>query len=61
MSNGCDSCEVLYINGVKCHETGCPEAWKDEVRECGWCGGDFQPEDRHQKYCSESCAEADNN
>ena len=21
----CDSCEVLNINGVNCHEFGCPE------------------------------------
>jgi len=21
----CPSCEILYINGVRCHETGCPE------------------------------------
>lgn len=27
----CDSCEVLTINGVYCHELGCPEAWKDEI------------------------------
>ena len=28
----CDSCEVLVINNVICHETGCPDAWKDETR-----------------------------
>jgi len=22
----CNSCQVLYINGIECHETGCPEA-----------------------------------
>ena len=60
MSNGCNSCEVLYINGVKCHETGCPEAWRDEVRECAWCPQTFTPEHKDQKYCSEDCAEADN-
>jgi len=51
----CSSCEVLRINGVVCHESGCPEAWKDEVRECGWCGQNFKPEDRHQECCSHSC------
>ena len=22
--NGCDGCELLFINGIMCHETGCP-------------------------------------
>jgi hypothetical protein len=26
--NRCDSCEALMINGVYCHETGCPKAGK---------------------------------
>ncbi len=54
----CHSCDVLYINGVKCHEQGCPEAWKDKVRECKWCGGEFHPEERDQFFCDESCNEA---
>ena len=53
----CNSCEVLVINGIKCHEHGCPEAWRDEIRECKWCGTEFHPEDREQVFCSESCAE----
>jgi len=20
----CDQCDIMYINGVRCHETGCP-------------------------------------
>lgn len=51
----CNSCEVLYINGVKCHETGCPEAWKDQIFDCIWCGTEFTPEYKGQDYCSESC------
>lgn len=41
----CDQCEMLSINGVACHETGCPNARKRFVdgewvkvyrcRECG--------------------------
>lgn len=41
----CDQCEMLSINGVPCHETGCPNArkqWDGEqwravfnCRECG--------------------------
>lgn len=28
MAKRCDSCNVVYINGVRCHETGCPRAPK---------------------------------
>ena len=41
----CDQCQMLSINGVACHETGCPnmgarwdgEGWvkQCECRECG--------------------------
>jgi hypothetical protein len=54
----CQSCEVVNINGCNCHETGCPDAWQDETRECAWCGAAFKPEERHQTCCEESCAEA---
>ena len=54
----CPSCELLTINGVVCHETGCPEAWKDYSRECKWCGGDFIPEERLQDCCCDECSEA---
>lgn len=52
----CDACEALVINGVLCHETGCPDSWKDTERECKECGCDFVPEDRDQWFCSEECA-----
>ncbi len=29
----CSQCEVLVINGVACHETGCPNA-RHECKEC---------------------------
>ena len=51
----CQSCEALTINGVLCHEQGCPDSWRDEVRECAWCGCDFQPEEKYQECCSDSC------
>ena len=57
----CKSCEVLYINGIKCHETGCPDAWMDYTKKCKWCGSEFKPEDRYQSFCSEDCAECYNN
>jgi hypothetical protein len=47
----CQSCEVLRINGVLCHEQGCPDAWMDEIRQCYECGCDFTPESRNQILC----------
>ena len=55
----CDSCEALMINGVYCHETGCPDAWKDYDVECSWCGTNFEPEYKNQQHCSEQCYECD--
>ena len=52
----CTACQELRINGIRCHETGCPEAWKDYKVKCKWCGTLFQPEERHQKFCCECCA-----
>lgn len=51
-------CEKLRINGVVTHEIGCPEAWRDEIRECKECGTEFKPEQRHQECCSHSCTVA---
>ena len=50
----CDGCEALVIQGVACHETGCPEAWR-EPRECKECGSWFVPEERGQTCCDHSC------
>lgn len=52
----CNSCEMLAINNVPCHEQGCPEAWKTSTVECKWCGFEFTPEERGQVYCEDSCA-----
>lgn len=54
----CDSCDALFINGVKCHELGCPEAWKDYGRDCRSCGSEFRPESRDQTFCDDDCARA---
>ena len=56
----CNSCNVLYINRVKCHESGCPDAWLDEIRECLWCGNEFTPEYKRQEHCEQSCYSAYN-
>jgi hypothetical protein len=53
----CDSCQMLRINGHPSHEHGCPDAWRDDSRECKWCGQEFTPESRRQDCCSEDCAE----
>lgn len=37
---GCDGCSPARINGVLCHETGCPQAWRDQPKECYECGCD---------------------
>lgn len=57
----CNSCGVMHINGVLCHETGCPDAWKEGTRECKWCGGEFKPEEKHQDCCGHSCSVAYHN
>jgi hypothetical protein len=51
----CDSCSVLVINNVICHERGCINAFKDELRECKECGCEFIPDNDHQQFCSDSC------
>lgn len=51
----CNSCEELMINNVRCHETGCPDAWQDERRDCKWCGSSFKPKWLSQYFCSHSC------
>ena len=47
---GCDQCEMLSINGIPCHELGCPNGKKTWVPEKGWvrynecpiCGSDVE-------------------
>ena len=56
IEHSCSSCQLLRINGVVCHEIGCPEAWRDDTRTCPECGGVFAPEYRDDKFCSECCA-----
>ena len=33
MPKQCEQCEIMYINGVRCHEHGCPNAAADAKRE----------------------------
>lgn len=55
MTQKCDSCQLMMIQGVVCHETGCRNAWKTETRKCDWCGSYFTPTDRLDFFCSKSC------
>lgn len=56
----CTQCEALMINGIYCHEHGCPIAWQDYSVECKWCGSKFKPEEKGQRFCEDSCAESYN-
>lgn len=53
----CDGCDALVINGIACHETGCPDEWRDP-KECKECGLTFTPEDRYQQCCDHTCSVA---
>lgn len=44
----CSKCEALVINGVPCHETGCP----NQMHECAECNT-LIPK---RQYLCESCA-----
>lgn len=52
----CKSCEALTINGLLCHEIGCPDAWRDYTVSCKNCGSEFAPEEKGQAFCSTCCA-----
>jgi len=54
----CKSCNLLRINGIVTHEIGCPDAWKDVVCECNWCGKKFIPETKYQDCCCDDCSES---
>jgi len=54
----CDTCQPVTVNGVVCHEAGCPNAWRDYQRVCKWCGCEFWPENPGQDCCCEDCAAA---
>jgi len=51
----CNSCNIVSINGMACHEIGCPDAWKDYARDCKECGLSFTPETSQQICCDEDC------
>lgn len=60
---GCDQCAVLSINGVPCHETGCPDAWIDPATgkgypvECWECGCGYVPAEKPPHRTARICGD----
>lgn len=55
----CNSCNASYVKwgnlSAVVHERGCPEAHKDQIRECKECGCEFTPDHNGQEFCSDHC------
>jgi hypothetical protein len=51
----CPSCVLVAINGVLCHEMGCPDSHLFKFYECHECGQPFAPEYRGQQFCDSDC------
>ena len=46
----CNQCEVMVINGVKCHERGCPN--ETVKKDCFQCGFKFEAARREfDRFC----------
>lgn len=63
----CQDCAAVVINGVPCHETGCPNHHIDLATgepyavECGWCGSDCPCSrlgTQAKAFCDDDCANA---
>jgi RNase P subunit RPR2 len=54
----CQHCDALYINGLKCHERGCPAA-PVECRECGSVHDSGLESHRDARMCCDE-TESDN-
>ena len=53
----CEQCQLARIQGVLCHETGCPLAWKQRT-ECRECDRVYVPREHWMDCCSRSCYKA---
>jgi len=60
----CDDCDSVTINGIPCHENGCPSdhinlltGMKHEVI-CNWCDSYFEPDYKRQNCCDDDCYDA---
>ena len=49
----CEQCEIMFINGIKTHEIGCPDSWKDYSIDCQVCGFEFIREGQYQATCND--------
>jgi hypothetical protein len=47
LRTGCNSCSPSRINGVLCHESGCPDAWRDRPLTCISCGATYYARGSH--------------
>lgn len=45
---GCSQCDALAINGVPCHETGCPNA----THKCAGCNAEIPGRARYCEECA---------
>ena len=54
----CPQCEIAYINGIRTHEIGCPLDWEGMLKECRWCGSEFEMQERGQLCCDAECLDA---
>ena len=50
---GCQSCDAAMINGLFCHEIGCPDAWRDYSIRCRVCGFDFKRPAPYETVCDD--------
>ncbi len=48
---GCNGCNPDMINGVLCHEHGCPDAWRDVEVDCFECGVSFYSGEKGAEIC----------
>ena len=47
----CDSCQMATIQGIPCHETGCPVDAEMRRNACGECGEQMETDGRNTRYC----------
>jgi hypothetical protein len=53
---GCNSCSPSRINGVLCHEAGCPDAWRDYRKTCVFCNRPFYAPGNRKACLCHTCS-----
>lgn len=53
----CNQCEMMTINGISCHEIGCPNHGKSYKLSCLVCGKTIRKNNRSGRrfFCSDIC------